>query len=140
MIIARLSKMAAVFGLMVLVSACAHLQFWQPNDEAQILKLMMTYKEGLETGDADMVMPLLADDYEGWRGGDKERVGEMMRRMKENDRYLTMNLDEMEIIVEGDTATVSGIVTSFGEREWSPTYNLKKYNDGWKIQGLSIER
>ena len=137
---ARLSWLVCVVVAAAFSSGCARLQFWALSDEAQVEKTMAEYKLGIDNLDTEAVMDLLADDYVGPRGGGKEGTRQFFQWMEESGETMEMDLEEMEVEVDGETATASGVTGSVQEWDWTASYTFTKTDAGWKLKGISVEQ
>lgn len=137
------TRLFAALGALLataLLTGCAHLGLGGPSDEEQTLQLLRDYEAAIAAYDADAAMDLLADDYEGWRGSGKEGITRFVDWLEENGWTLKLDLTEAVVTVEGDTATVAGVVSLLGEWESSATYVLTRTDDGWKIKDVEMRR
>lgn len=130
----KLSFTVAIAAILVLSNGCALLG-GGVNDEDAVMQVMIQYKEGMEQADADIVLPLLADDYSGFRGSGKDRVAQRLERMAESDERFQLDLEQASVTVNGDTALVSDVGSKYRQWESMREYTLVKTDDGWKIQG-----
>jgi ketosteroid isomerase-like protein len=122
--------MAAVLVLMAMITGCLENQ-----DQRQISGLMKQWKVAYQQEDVDKMLASYSEDYEGANGESKEQVREFLVQIKDGG-YLSgseMDLDDAEIKITGNTATVEPIryVGDWGEMQ--TTRVLKKEGNVWQI-------
>jgi ketosteroid isomerase-like protein len=110
------------------------------QDQVGVLQVLRTYEMAVATYDSQAAMDLFTDEYEGWRGGGKEGIGRMVDMMAERNGSYEFDLTDSVVTVEGDTATVEGVVALMGRWNMRSTYVLVRTGDGWKISDVQFQR
>jgi len=134
------SKVAVVVMSIVLgafVSGCASLMGGVSPEES-INQALAVIKEGFEAVDVDKVMTVYSEDFERNDGGTKEDAADMLHGYADQGYLddLEVGLDNVEITVDGHTATAGPVEfsSSFGVMEFM--YSFKKDADGvWRVTG-----
>ena len=134
----RLLAAMAVLLMATLATGCALLGGGGATDEELALQLLRDYEAAYATYDAEAAKALLADDYVGRRNNGKEGIDRRMQWMEENGRVLQLDLTNAVVTVDGDTARVSEVGRTWGNRDFTVTYVLSRSADGWLIQ--TVER
>jgi len=125
---------------LVLATGWWYVAFIAPNDEELTLRLLRDYEAAVAGYDPDAALALLADDYRGWRNSGKESVGQMIGWMEERGMVLDLDLTKAVVTVDADRARVSEVGNRMGQFESRATYLLVRTPDGWRIQGIEMER
>jgi len=110
------------------------------EDQLAVLQVLRDYEMAVATYDSQAAMDLFTDQYEGWRGGGKEGIGRMVDMMAERNGSYEFDLSESTVTVDGDTATVDGVVAMMGRWNMRSTYVLVRTAHGWKINEVQFQR
>ena len=106
------------------------------TDEALIVQTLTKWQVGLEAPDIESFLAAYSDSYEGDDGVDKGRLTEVIGMIMDAG-YLDdveVDLEGVEIMVDGTTAEVEGIVADGPEGEETNGFALEKEADGvWRI-------
>jgi len=94
----------------VAVCGCALMPV-QVSPEEAIGNSLAVMKDGFETEDPDKVLTAYSEDYEGAYGEGKEEAGETLHSLNDQGYWdgMTVNVEDAEITVDGDTATVAPV-------------------------------
>ena len=127
-------------GMVVVMLVCGCAAFGKgPSDEELIGTLLEQWKAAVIAQDIDAQMALLSDNFEGSEG-DKEETREFMLQVKEMG-YLEdaqVLLEEAELTIEGNTATVSPIEIETAMGMATADLTLTKETTGWIITGMDL--
>jgi ketosteroid isomerase-like protein len=124
-------------GLFVLAAGCE--MAGGLSDEAQLTAALGQWKAAIEAQDVDKMMAPYSDAYEGQRGEGKEGVRQFLKGMMDQGYLedIDMDIENAEITIEGDTATVGPIRYSGNWGEMETMRTLKKESDGvWRVVGV----
>lgn len=109
-----------------------------PSDEELIGNLILSTIEALEAKDIDKMLMVYSDDFSSDQG-DKAAMKEFLTGAASQGFLDDMesNTDNLEITVDGDTATVSGVSVegAFGMLDLG--FDLAKRDGQWVITGQS---
>ena len=122
------------------VTAASH-----PNDKTQIAAAMTQWREGMLANDVDRVMTLYSprfateeneysDQYD--IATIKTYLQELAQRMADSDDT-RINLEDADIIVSGNTATVAPIGLGIRRGAGVMRINLAKEDGCWRIIGMA---
>jgi ketosteroid isomerase-like protein len=136
----RLASAVFAVALALLAAGCGALQTGDLEEQKQVLETLRAYEWAVATYDGEAAMDLFTDDYEGWRGSGREGVGRMVEMMAQRNSSLELDLTQSVVAVDGDTATVEGVVGMTGRWEMRSTYVLARTEDGWKITDIQFQR
>jgi ketosteroid isomerase-like protein len=128
----RIEAVLAVCVLVMVLGGCAS----GPSETEIISNAMVEWKAAFEAKDVDKMMAEYSEDYRGEEGGGKEDVRDFLEYMKDEGGFdnATMNTDDAEIVIDGDTATVGPIVYTGNWGEMSFSRTLKKEEDNvWRV-------
>jgi len=116
-----------------------------PSEKEQIQQVMQQWVQGWSTFDADLLVPIVADNWYGVNGENKEQLLYYVRLWRQNpENHATFLLDEMEIDVLNDHATVRGVWADIKVEEsdivskFRLNYTLEKENGAWKMTGSTL--
>jgi uncharacterized protein GlcG (DUF336 family) len=111
------------------------------SPEEAVKNSVTKVKTALETLDIDLLMDQFSNDFEHPEAGDKETAKQMLQMGMEMG-YADdgeVSLDDMEIEVDGDTATVYPVDLSSPAGSVAVELQYQKEPGGWKIIGLDVE-
>jgi len=127
-------------GIVVAMVVCGCAAFGKgPSDEELIGAVLEKWKAATVAQDIEAQTALLSENFEGSEG-DKAETKAFMQQVKDmgylDDAEVT--LEEAEITIEGDTATVYPIeiVTAMGMA--TVELELTKEDTGWMITGMEL--
>ena len=137
------SRMAtALVAAMVVALVCGCATMGKgPSDEELIKQTLDGYAAGLVSQDVDKMMAAYSDDFEGESGAGKEDMRQFLSGAVDQG-YLDdveANVEECEIKIEGDKATVGPVEYSSAMGSMTFEYTMKKEADGcWRIVESSM--
>jgi ketosteroid isomerase-like protein len=114
-----------------------------PSDKDLLSELLSTYETALVEGDADKLVSLYSEDYESSDGTDYEDAMTRLRRIVPMiaEWDIEVGTAETQIVVKGDTATLSPIVFDTPSGKMTLTIFATKDAGGvWLITGSEMER
>lgn len=129
------TMMGVLLAGAVLGGGCA-LGTQGPTDEELITGVMTGLKEAVLAKDMEKVMGYLSEDFYHPEVGDKESMGYLAEQGFDMIDMSTaeVDLENMEITMEGDTAEVYPVVASASLGSVTVSISLQKENDGvWRI-------
>ena len=119
-----------------------HAQSVPPDDRAQLLALENRWALAAVKGDADGMAQLMADDYveitmvtdtatnkTKWKNTDKAEWVELVR--SGHEKYESVNLNNLQVYLHGDVATVTGEYRQTGTRDGTDISAAGLYVDTW---------
>jgi len=107
-----------------------------PSDEDLINATMAKWKTALIAHDMDKLMETYSENYRNIEGGDKNAVREFIAEVIEQGYLdnLEVNLEDAQITIEGDMATVAPVELTSDTGTYVLEYNkLQKENGDWLI-------
>lgn len=135
-----IAKVMVTALVVVLVSGCAGLGKG-PSDQELVMNQITALKEGLLAKDIDKVMGTISESFYHPEAGDKATIKEFLQQGIDMG-YLDngeVNLDNVKITIEGDTATAYPIEASSSAGSATAELKLKKEDKGWFIVGGDAE-
>ncbi len=133
----RLTVFATVAVLTTLLSGCG------PTDEQLINTAMVEWKDALAAQDLDRMMAPYSEDFVGREDTTKADLRKFMGRFIDEGRLdgVELDIENATIDIEGDTATVDGLIITGDFGEFYNTRTLKKEKDKiWRIVTSEMER
>ncbi len=138
----RAAQIAMVFAVSVIIATvfgCAAMTPSGPTPEEEARSALMAYQAAWEAQDMDKIMSAFSDDdYSNPSGMDKAAVRTFLEGLAAQGVLQTVkvNLEECEIIADGDSVTATPVIydspTATGKTTYR--YTLKKESDGiWRI-------
>jgi beta-fructofuranosidase len=127
----RVNLAAGTVVLLICGWACA-----PGGDEAEVMAVMDDYRTAMLTGDVAALVDLYSDDWRDHHGSTKEdlKKGYESTTEKGPHKGLEVHLDDIEVAIDGDVATVSPVTLSAPEGSITYTHKLKKEADGvWRF-------
>jgi ketosteroid isomerase-like protein len=106
------------------------------GDEAGVMATMDEYRRAFLTADVEALLALYSEDWRDHHGSTKEylKAGYEEMREKASHKGLEVDLSKIEVLVDGDTATVTPVTLSSPEGSITYTHTLKKEADGvWRL-------
>ncbi|MHC4911917.1 MAG: YybH family protein [Planctomycetota bacterium] len=107
----------------------------QASQEENIRTALVSLQDAYVEQDLDAIMAVYSEDYRGEEGGGKEQVRQFLKGAIDQGylRGTTVNIEDAEIEIEGETATVVP-VTYTGDWGGMDIKNvLKKEGATWRI-------
>ncbi len=126
----------AVFvAVVILTGGCATTK--GPTDQEMILGVLQTMKAGLEAGNVEQVGSVIAEDFYHDEAGDKATLLDFLQAgidsgYTENGE---VDLTQVQITIEGDTATAYPIPASSSAGSATAELQLKKQDGKWLVIG-----
>jgi beta-fructofuranosidase len=106
------------------------------GDEAGVMATMDEYRRAFLAADVEALLALYSEDWRDHHGSTKEylKAGYEEMREKASHKGLEVDLSKIEVLVDGDTATVTPVTLSSPEGSITYTHTLKKEADGvWRL-------
>jgi len=106
------------------------------GDEADVMAVMDDYRSAFLAGDVDALLALFSEDWKDTHGSTKEDMKEGIKGMSEKGSHkgLEVDLSVIDVVVDGDMATVTPVTLSSPEGSITYTHKLKKEADGvWRL-------
>ena len=125
-----------VVALAVVVLCGCQILGLGPSDEDLINATMAKWKAALVAHDMDKFMQTYSENYRNIEGGDKNSVREFVAGVIEQGYLdnLEVNLEDAQITIEGDMATVAPVELTSDAGTYVLEYNkLQKENGDWLI-------
>lgn len=113
-----------------------------PTDEELITSTINGLKEAVLANDLDKIMVCLSEDFYHPEVGDKESMQDLAEQGLDmiDMSSAEVDLEDMEITIEGDTADVYPVVASASLGSVTVSLSLKKEANGsWCITGGDAE-
>jgi len=104
--------------------------------EAEVMATMDEYRRAFLAADVEALLALYSEDWRDHHGSTKEylKAGYEEMREKASHKGLEVDLSKIEVVVDGDTATVTPVTLSSPEGSITYTHTLKKEADGvWRL-------
>ncbi|MBW7864949.1 MAG: hypothetical protein H3C30_11125 [Candidatus Hydrogenedentes bacterium] len=122
--------------LLAVVAGCATAAKKSPED--LIKEQLMGWKAAMEAQDVDKIMANFSDNFKHYDWKDKAGAKDFIADAKDMGYLegIEVLLDDMEIKVEGDKATVYPIDISGAFGSLSMELSLAKEGDTWMVVGL----
>jgi len=114
-----------------------------PSDKDLLGELLSTYETALVDGDADKLISLYSESYESSDGTNYEEAMTRLRRIVPmfEEWSIEVGTAETQIVVKGDTATLSPVVFDTPGGGMTLTILATKDAGGvWLITGSEMER
>jgi ketosteroid isomerase-like protein len=127
---------SGIFALAVVMLCGCQILGLGPSDEELINATMAKWKAALIAHDVDKFMETYSENYLNTEGGDKNSIREYVAEVIQQGYLdnLDVNLEDAQITIEGDTATVAPVELNSDEGTYVLEYNkLKKENGVWLI-------
>lgn len=112
-----------------------------PTDEEQIKGLVEGWKAAMVAQDIEKIMVAFSEKFTHYEAPDKAAMKDFIQSAIDMG-YLEdaeINLDEMQVTIEGTTATVYPLSLSSAAGEVTLELTLTKEESGWHITGMDIE-
>ncbi len=118
----------------ILVCGC---QTAGPSNEQLVSTTMADWKASLIAEDLDKLMTVYSMNYVSTRGTGKDSMREFMTTAFESDFMdnVEINLEDAEIIIEGDKATYGPVEFLSDRGTFTLEYKLQKEEEAWLIVG-----
>lgn len=113
-----------------------------PSDKELINATMTKWKAALIAHDVDKLMETYSENYLNSEDGDKNSVREYVAGVIEEGYLdnLKVNLEDAQITIEGDIATVAPVELTSDTGTYVLEYNkLKKENGAWLIVNSKVQ-
>lgn len=136
----KVVKAVCCVGIVALLAGCAT-GGKGPSDEEQIMAALEVWAAAQVAEDIDAMMVLFSDDFSTNDIADKDGLREFMEQAIDMGYFegVEVSLADVEIEIDGDTATVYPIEWMSDAAELTMETTVKKEADGWKCVDLVIE-
>jgi beta-fructofuranosidase len=129
----RINLAAATVVLLICGWACSPKE---GDAEAEVLMAMRDWRAAMLAGDVDALLAAYSGDWGDHHGATKESLKNTYQGMKEKGAggKFEIDLSEAEVVVDGETATVTPVTLSSSAGSITHTHKLKKEADGvWRL-------
>jgi ketosteroid isomerase-like protein len=133
---------SGIFALAAVMLCGCQILGLGPSDEELINATMAKWKAALIAHDVDKLMETYSENYLNTEGGDKNSVREYVAEVIQQGYLdnLDVNLEDAQITIEGNTATVAPVELNSDAGTYVLEYNkLKKENGAWLIVGSKAQ-
>lgn len=132
----RIPRMAMALAVSAMVWGCATMGGPSgPTPVEAATAALAEYHAGVQAQDIDRIMATISDDFSNSQGG-KQGMRSFMEGVAAQGLFegMVINVEECEVVVEGDNATAKPVVYGTAMGEMSYMYKMKKEVDGvWRI-------
>ncbi|MEA3364303.1 MAG: DUF4440 domain-containing protein [Candidatus Hydrogenedentes bacterium] len=131
-----MTKALIALVLVGILGGCATFQKG-PSDEEMIAAMMDAHWAAIKANDLDKTMQAYSEDFSGQNAETKSQVRDFFADAIDQGYMDELEIDneQMQIVVDGDTATAGPVTYSVSQGSATADYTLKKENGAWKIVG-----
>lgn len=136
-----LTKLVVAVVALGAVAGCASTGGGSISDARMIQNLLTEFTDAFVKNDIDRIMAAYSEDFDSPDQGDKAAIGEFLGGAIDQGFLEDVEIDtsEMELNIEGDTATLYPVELNAAFGSATLRLTLKKEAGGWKIISQEIE-